>query len=383
MKILVVGNVLLYKDENGDYYSPGIYNNDFLKRYTENFSEVYFSAKVNKDNKFDKDNYIKLNQEKINIVELPWYRGLKGFFKNYFRMRKIFKKYLKKVDLALYRVVQLEPIVSFKASKKTPFILEVVNNPKESSKKMQKIVSEYYLNKMIKKSIGTSYITKQVLQDNYPAKDKLTASYLTNDLNEKLLKQPKKYSNINYPFKLVHVSNHIEGEGKGHLTVIRTVKYLYDRNYDVVCTFIGEGSKVNYFKNIASNMGISNKINFIGRISDSNEMIEELSTHDLFIFPSYSEGLGRVNLEAQLSGLPCLASNVGGIVELFKPEYLFDPSDYKSFGNKIIELLNSPELLEDMSLENHENIKQYLGPINIRKRNDFYNKIKDQIKENN
>ncbi len=380
MKVLVVDNVLLYKDENGTYYSPSIYDDNFFKRFTDVYSETYFCAKVNKSYNFDKNKFIKIESKKITIVELPWYRGIKGFFKNYYKMKSIIKKQMNKVDLAILRVIQLESIVAFQVSNNIPFLIEIVNNPKENFKGIKKIVTTFYIKKMIKKSIGVSYITRSVLQDLYPAKNKITASYLTNDIDEELLFSPKTFSKIEYPFKLVHVSNNIEDNSKGHMTVLKTIKFLNDKGYDVSCTFIGDGSKVDFFRNMAEDFGIIDKIVFSGRISDKKDMIFELRKHDLFIFPSYSEGLGRVNLEAQLSGLPILSSRVGGIIELLNSDYLFEPNDYVSYSEKIINLINNPDKLEQMSLENHYNVKKYLGKENYLKRENFYKKINKKVK---
>ena len=63
---------------------------------------------------------------------------------------------------------------------------------------------------------------------------------------------------------------------------------------------------------------------------------------DLCIIPSYYEPFGLVALESLASGLPVLASNVGGLSEIFNkfdPFFLFSIENRQELINKIIEIL--------------------------------------------
>jgi glycosyltransferase involved in cell wall biosynthesis len=76
------------------------------------------------------------------------------------------------------------------------------------------------------------------------------------------------------------------------------------------------------------------------------------------VFPSHQEGLAIALMEAMASGLPCLASDIRGNVDLLKnSKYLFEPNDY----DKVAELMKALTK-ENMDVEvrrNQEVIELY------------------------
>ena len=79
------------------------------------------------------------------------------------------------------------------------------------------------------------------------------------------------------------------------------------------------------------------KVIFIGTIKLSRGM-SLLKGAKLTVVPSLSEGGGLVNVEAQASGCPVIASRVGGIPEYVKDGesgLLFEPGNYKELAEKI------------------------------------------------
>jgi glycosyltransferase involved in cell wall biosynthesis len=104
-----------------------------------------------------------------------------------------------------------------------------------------------------------------------------------------------------------------------------------------------------------------------------------LRESDLMIFPSFSEGLPRTVIEACASGLPCVASNVGGIPEILSNDVIFDPTDINGIAEKTIEILNNPEYYELLSKMNYEKSWEYHQSNLEKKRDEFYLKLKNRI----
>jgi glycosyltransferase involved in cell wall biosynthesis len=84
---------------------------------------------------------------------------------------------------------------------------------------------------------------------------------------------------------------------------------------------------------------LTDTVTFVGRKSN---VAEYLRSADVFLFPSRREGMPNVVLEAMASGLPCVASSIGGTVDLIRhgeTGYLFDVDDESRFADALSELL--------------------------------------------
>lgn len=80
----------------------------------------------------------------------------------------------------------------------------------------------------------------------------------------------------------------------------------YKRNQDTELLLIGEGETKEEIIAKAHEMGIENKVKFLGNRKDVENYY---SAFDCFLFPSLFEGLGIVLIEAQVNGLNCIISD--------------------------------------------------------------------------
>lgn len=115
------------------------------------------------------------------------------------------------------------------------------------------------------------------------------------------------------------------------------------RNQKIVCRIAGQGElRETLEKQIVEN-DLADKVSLVGQIKDSKNFFDEL---DIFILPSRWEGLGIVILEAALSGLPVIASNIDGIKEVIENGIngiLIEPGDADALAEKIKYLADNPE----------------------------------------
>ena len=70
-------------------------------------------------------------------------------------------------------------------------------------------------------------------------------------------------------------------------------------------------------KKQAQDRGIANRVHFHGAVSQA-DLAEYFASARALVLPSLSEGLGRVVLEAMLTGTPVIGSRVGGIPDLIR-----------------------------------------------------------------
>ena len=121
----------------------------------------------------------------------------------------------------------------------------------------------------------------------------------------------------------------------------------------------GKGELEPELKELAKSCGVSENVHFLGYRKDIKEL---LATADVFVLPSYREGLSRSLMEAMASGLPCIVSNIRGNSDLIKSGvngYLCKADDIDAFSQAISILADDESLRNKISMQNLEDIKGY------------------------
>ena len=93
---------------------------------------------------------------------------------------------------------------------------------------------------------------------------------------------------------------------KNHVFLINMFYEYHKRNPNSVLLLIGEGTLMTKIKDMVNSLNIYNSVLFLGQRNNTNEFYQAM---DVFALPSLYEGLGMVLIEAQASGLPCVASD--------------------------------------------------------------------------
>jgi glycosyltransferase involved in cell wall biosynthesis len=131
---------------------------------------------------------------------------------------------------------------------------------------------------------------------------------------------------------------------KEHQTLIKALALLNEYRSDWVCWFVGDGPMRKDLEQLVYKYNLSDKIIFLGTRSDVPSL---LMLADLFVIPSLQENLPYAVMEAQIAGLPIIASEVGGIKEMISHEengLFFEPGDYRTLFKSIKRLLEDSKL---------------------------------------
>lgn len=97
-------------------------------------------------------------------------------------------------------------------------------------------------------------------------------------------------------------------EQKNHKKIISIFGEVIKKYPDAYLLLVGDGSLRPVVEEQAKQLGLLKRVVFAGVRSDVPELM--LGAMDVFLFPSLSEGLGLVLVEAQAAGLPCVISDV-------------------------------------------------------------------------
>ena len=162
-------------------------------------------------------------------------------------------------------------------------------------------------------------------------------------------------------------------ERKNHEVIIRALGKIKNPNiYYVIC---GKGPLKDHLKKIACEVGVEDKVIFLGFRQDIPELC---NTADISAFPSKIEGLGLAGIEAMAAGVPLVSSNVHGILDYVidgETGYACDPDDVEGFAKAIDRLASDSKLRESMKTKCIEAVKPFELNNALRVMWDIYDEI--------
>jgi glycosyltransferase involved in cell wall biosynthesis len=139
---------------------------------------------------------------------------------------------------------------------------------------------------------------------------------------------------------------------KGLDILIKAFSEIQDQMKESRLLIVGDGDLKPEYQTLSSS--IAHKVIFAGNVND-DEMPSYYAASDLLVLPSVdrSEGFGLTLLEANATGKPVVASNVGGIPSVVKDGVnglLVPPRDKKTLTKTIINLLKDENRLIEMGM---------------------------------
>ncbi len=179
----------------------------------------------------------------------------------------------------------------------------------------------------------------------------------TTKVNDKMLKGVK-FKNISSVQNLLFLSR-VEKE-KGIFVTIDTFELLHKKYPELKLTIVGRGNALNEAESYVKKKELSN-IRFTGALYGDN-LSQEFLKGDIFILPSYSEGMPTVVLEAMAFGLPVITRPVGGLVDFFKDDkmgYMIESFDSKAYAEKIESLINDIDKTNEIATYNMQYAKEH------------------------
>jgi len=126
---------------------------------------------------------------------------------------------------------------------------------------------------------------------------------------------------------------------KDHPTLIRAFNVLRQQEPESILLIVGNGSERSKLESLAGT-----GVFFLGNREDVPEVMRAL---DVFVLSSVNEGISNTILEAMATGLPVVASNVGGNPELVVDGVtgsLFPSGDVEALSSALLDYFKSPGL---------------------------------------
>lgn len=156
-------------------------------------------------------------------------------------------------------------------------------------------------------------------------------------------------SGFHTPARLLTVSRLVPLKGLDVL--LQSLQLLTRHHIEVEWWCVGEGPARAALEQLAAELGLSERVKFLGNIPNGPELYRLYREADIFLLPSRTEGISQALLEALAHSLPAVASEVGGIPGVLTHQVnglLVPPGDPQALAAAIHQLIAEPVLARQL-----------------------------------
>lgn len=162
---------------------------------------------------------------------------------------------------------------------------------------------------------------------------------------------------------------------KGHHYFLNAARIVLNKFDQVTFIVVGDGELFDSLQEEAFQLGISDRVIFTGFFKELSQLLTEI---DIKVISSISEGFPLTLLEAMASQCAIVSTKVGGIGEIIidgETGFLVSPEDPESLAQRILKLLEDPQLCKDMAQKAHEAVHKYDVSHTVRKLEECYDEV--------
>jgi glycosyltransferase involved in cell wall biosynthesis len=168
---------------------------------------------------------------------------------------------------------------------------------------------------------------------------------------------------------------------KGHRYFLEAASMIARSDDKVKFLIVGGGELERELVELASGLGIGDRVFFTGYRSRVNEYVANM---DVFVQPSVEEGFGITILEAMAMGKPVIGTRIGGIPEIIRDGtsgILVTPKDPVAMSEAVLLMLGDPLMAVRMGESGKERVKKEFTLAGmIKKYERFYDGVSGRVK---
>ena len=236
------------------------------------------------------------------------------------------------------------------------------------------LLLRFYMPWLVRKAVGATYVTND-LAKKYPNANFFVGSNVNIHhvfpRSSYALKRPEVVS-VGFVGGLV--------ERKGIRTIIQAAALLkrecQDKSY--IFNFIGGHADYDW-EALCVGLDVSDVCIFHG-MKKRAEIDVLLGSFDLYVQPSFSEGVPRAAIEAMSHGLPVIASTLPGFFEILPAEVLVTPGGASVLAEKIRNFAKNESVRKKHGERNLERAKSFLFKEMNEARVGFYKGVRDLLR---
>lgn len=167
------------------------------------------------------------------------------------------------------------------------------------------------------------------------------------------------------------------GKRKGVFDIIRGIAMNKNQLLGRMELKIGGNKNEEELRKQIKDYNLQEIVTFEGWVS-GNKKLELLNWADVYILPSFNEGLPISILEAMSYGMPIISTPVGGIPEVLKDNLngtIITPGNAKEISNAMMKYIMTPDIIKKEGQESKNIVKYYLPEYVFNHLKNIYEKL--------
>lgn len=394
MKVIFVHSSRFVRTSDGQVFSRGALSYRILERYLKYFDKLTVICRISD---------CKVAPEKWDLASGPGvtFAGTPDDYGNpLMKLRngpklQIIRREMRDCDAVIIRQSQLGWLAVREAQRTgIPWAVEVIADAWNSYwnygtllGKLYAPISWFNSRYWIGKSDFAIYVTREYLQRKYPCRgfscgvsDVEINPVPLSVIEQKIARWCVEPLNCSKPLTIGLIGS-LFNRYKGLHVALRALRRLSDQGMLFHLHVLGNGN-LNACRKEAEKNGVADLLHLDGCLPGGEPVMQWLDGLDIYIQPSFQEGLPRALVEAMSRGLPALGSTCGGIPELLSVECLHRPGDDKSLAKQLARMIHDRSWRIQQAKRNFSEAQNYYSDrVELKRKEFWYHFIKSITKE--
>jgi glycosyltransferase involved in cell wall biosynthesis len=386
-RILYVHQNVYVRGPDGAIYAEAQFDMRYWSTYLDAFAHVTVAAHVRPATaKDDLARLNKLDHAKLSFLFAPKLTNLKTYATDRRIAAKELIPVLADADLLVLRTYSELGDLAYRLKPKTlPYVMEMGGCPFDNTWHHGHVLAKFAApirmlktKARAKHALGVLYVTRDFLPRRYPTKG-LMAVASNVRLNEPddtaLQARLAKPIGETVHIGLIGAVNH---KLKGVPVAITALADAQKRSgKQIVLHLLGPGDATQLVQ-MGANLGL--RVEADGLLPGGQAVYNWLDMLDLYVQPSFHEGLPRATLEAMSRALPVFSSTAGGLPEIVTGANLHKPGDNVTLANQLVAFLASgEEIRRKQATLSFERARAYAPSVLEPIRRQFWRRIVEDI----
>jgi len=317
------------------------------------------------------------SREHVSFQLFDNHNSIRGLISGRQKIKRDIAQLVARHDIVILRgISELGSIAYTEAKKQGKFIvMEVVSCAWDELWYHGSIAAKFYAfyryykqRKQAKSADACFYVSQDFLQKRYPSVAPIIAS--VSDVVIEKCNINKRQSPLKTPIVIGMIGT-LKNKLKGVHIAIKACAILKSKGiHDFELRILGPGNKEPW-QSIIDEQGLSDHVILDGIRQSGDPVFQWLNDLDIYIQPSFQEGLPRAVVEAMSQSLPVIGSDAGGIPELIDNQWVFKRGRADKLAKHIENMLH---LSNENLMQIHDNL------VSIR--DDFWDNVTAQTQKN-